>query len=142
MDGTRLNIHVSKKQLKISELALRQQIMNLVTTTELTYYDLILARENVKVQEQALELAERLLAANRRRVELELLPALDEKQAESQVAGRQANLQAAQRNLTTQEYALKSLLSDDLSAWTEVQRHCATQQPVLFGWRGGGRSAW
>ncbi|MEW6305738.1 MAG: TolC family protein [Verrucomicrobiota bacterium] len=144
IDSARLSIQLSKRQLKITELGLRQQIMNVATSTELAYYDLILARENLKVQEQALELAQQLLAANRRRVALGLLPALDEKQSESQVAARQASLQAAQRALVTQEYALKSLLSDDLTAWQEISivpTETLAAVPVLFdlqsSWRNG-----
>src|SRR5688572_22341668 len=58
IDGSRLTIRVSRKLLQISELGVRQEIMNTVTAVELVYYDLLLARERVKVQEQALQLAE------------------------------------------------------------------------------------
>ena len=45
VDAPRLNIQVSRKQLKISELALRGQLMNVVARVELAYYDLLLVRE-------------------------------------------------------------------------------------------------
>jgi outer membrane protein TolC len=49
-----------------------------------------LAQQNVRVQEQALKLAEELLLANRHRVEEGVLAPLDEKQAQSQVASQRA----------------------------------------------------
>src|SRR6185503_16763258 len=82
IDAARLNIQVSKKLLRISELSLRQQIMNSVTSVELAYYDLKLAQQRVRVQEEALKLTEELLSANRQRVEQGVLAPLDEKQAE------------------------------------------------------------
>jgi outer membrane protein TolC len=119
-DAARLNIQVNKKLLGISELGLRQQIMNTVTSVELAYYDLKLARQNVRVQEQALALAQELLAANRHRVEQGVLAPLDEKQAESQVASQRAILLVAQRLLAAQQNVLMGLLSDKMSEWQDV----------------------
>jgi outer membrane protein TolC len=120
IDLTRLTIQVNKKLLKISELALRQQIMATVTSVKLAYYDLKLAQQSVKVQEAALGLAEQLLAANRERVAQGVLAPLDEKQAESQVASQRAILLVAQRLLAAQQNVLKSLLSDNMAEWQDV----------------------
>lgn len=70
IDSTRLQIFVSKQNLKISELGLRNQIITTVTAVEEAYYNLIYQGESVKVQRKAMELAERLVAENRRRVEV------------------------------------------------------------------------
>jgi len=121
IDAQRLSIWVNRKNLKISELALRQQVMITITSIETVYYNLIFAQENVKVQEKALELAERLLAENKKRVEVGALAPLDEKQAQSEVAARKADLLTAQRDLQTQQNALKSLLTDDYSSWHPVE---------------------
>ncbi len=133
IDSTRLNIQISKKDLKISNLALQLQIMNTVTSVELTYYDLIFARENVKVQQKALELAERLLAENKKRVEVGALAPLDEKQAESQVAARRSDLLSAQRELAAQQNLLKNLLVDDFMAWQNVDIEPAESLLALPG---------
>jgi outer membrane protein TolC len=113
IDGTRLNISVAKIALTQSDLGLRGSIMDTVTLVENAYYDLIAARENVKVQEQGLQLAERLLAENKRRVEVGALAPLDEKQAASQVAARRADLQTAQQQLAFAQNALKAAISDN-----------------------------
>jgi outer membrane protein TolC len=121
IDSTRLTIQVSKKQLQISELALQGQIMSVVTAVQLSYYDLLLAQERIKVQEQALQLAERLVKESRRRVEVGTVARVDEKQAESQVSARLADLLGAQGTFVAQEYQLKSLLSDNFGDWAEIR---------------------
>ncbi len=113
IDGTRLNISVAKNRLKYSEQGLRLRIMDVVRSVENAYYDLIAARENVKVQEKALQLAEQLLAENRKRVEVGTLAPLDEKQAESQVATARADVLSAKQVLASTQNVLKSLLTDN-----------------------------
>jgi outer membrane protein TolC len=116
IDQTRFNIATAKNRMKFSEAQLRQQIINSVTAVELAYYDLIFARESVKVQEKGLELADRLLSDNRKRVEVGALAPLDEKQAESQVAARKADLLSAQRTLGTAQNNLKRIITDAYAA--------------------------
>ena len=67
-----------------------------------------------------MELAERLLAENRKRVEVRAMAPLDEKQAQSQVAASKAALLITQRVLSERENALKNLLTDDYVQWHEI----------------------
>ena len=120
INGTRLNIHVGKNRLKYSELTLKQNIMNTATAVEKAYYDLITARENVKVQEKAVEIAAALLNENKKRVEFGAMTPLDAQDAEAQVASSQAALIRARQVLGTQLEYLKSLISDDFAAWSNV----------------------
>jgi outer membrane protein len=120
IDQTRMNVRVAKNNIQYSELGWKQTVMTTVTAVEQAYYDLIYARENVKVQEKAVELAEQLVAENRKRVEVGALAPLDEKQAESQAATSQAALIAAKSALAVQENQLKQLLSDNFAAWENV----------------------
>ena len=113
IDQTRFNIKVGKNRVKYSELGLKQNIMVVVTSVEQAYYDLSYARENVTVQEKAVELAMQLVAENKKRVQIGALAPLDEKQAEAQAASNQAALIAAQSALAVQETTLKQLITDD-----------------------------
>lgn len=113
IDATRVQIFVNKQELKSKELSLRGQIMTTITDVERAYYNLIFAQENVKVQQKAVELAERLVAENKRRVEVGAMAPLDEKQAESQAAASRADLLGALGDQGTAERVLKNLLSDD-----------------------------
>ena len=120
IDNTRLQIILDKKSLKGSELDFRNQVMSTVFQVEQAYYNLIYAADNVGVQRLALELAERLMAENKKRVEVGALAPLDEKQAESQVASSQAAVLSAEGDRDTQQRRLKSLLSDDYSTWRDA----------------------
>jgi len=121
IDGPREAILLDKKQLKISELALRQQIMTTLTSVEQAYFNLVLAQEQVRVQEQALHLAQRLVNESQSKVKAGAMAPYDEKQPESALSGSQADLLGARGNLLAQEYALKRLLSDKFSDWDGVR---------------------
>ncbi|MEO6036677.1 MAG: TolC family protein [Verrucomicrobiota bacterium] len=125
IDATRQQIWVNKKTLKISELGVQFQVMDVVRRVEQAYYDLIFAMENVRVQEKALELANRLLSENKRRVEVGALAPLDEQQAGAQAAGRSADLLTARRDLDAQQNVLKNLITDDYKEW-----HALDIQPL------------
>lgn len=120
IDSTRQTIQINRRTLKIDELALRNQVMNTVTSVQQAYYELVYARDNVRVQEASLELAEKLLADNKRRVEVGALAPLDEKQSESQVAARRSDLLAARRDLEVQMNNLKNLVGDDFATLATV----------------------
>jgi outer membrane protein TolC len=117
IDSTRLNIRVAKNRLKYTELGLKQQIMVTATAVEQAYDDLIYNRENVVVQQKAVELADRLVLENRKRLEVGTLAPLDLQSAESQAASSRAALIAAKSQLDTQERALKALITDQFSQW-------------------------
>ncbi len=120
LNPTRLRISILKNRVKWSEEVLRQRIMDVITRVEFAYYDLIAAREQVKVQEQAVQLAERLLEENRKRVQVGTMAPLDEQQAEAQAAARRADLIAARRNAAVAENTLKQLLTDNFAGLSGV----------------------
>lgn len=119
MDNGRLNIEVSKNNLRIAELTLKRRVMDVITQVETAYYNLIFTYESVRVQEKALELARRSLDETRKRFEVGTVAELETKQTESQVAAREADLLTARRNLDIQQNVLKRLISDN---YAEVHR--------------------
>jgi outer membrane protein TolC len=120
IDQTRFNIKVAKNRIKYTELGLKQTIMSIVTTLEQAYYDLIYARENVTVQEKAVELATQLVVENRKRVEVGSLAPLDQLQAEAQAASSQATLIAAKGALVMQQNTVKQLITDNYAAMEPI----------------------
>jgi outer membrane protein len=120
IDASRLAIRLSHKDLAISELSLREQIMNLVTAVETGYYDLLLAQERIQIQQEALDRAQKLVNDSKKRVEAGTQARQDEKQAESELSARQADLLGAQGALVIQEYAIKRLMSDNFNEWENV----------------------
>lgn len=116
-DVARTQIKINKRELKISEFGLQLLIMDVVTRVQLAYYDLIAARDNVKVQEKALELAQRLVTETKKRVEVGTLAPLDVRQAEAESAGTEADLIGARREFDFRENVLKNLITDNYEAW-------------------------
>jgi outer membrane protein len=131
IDSARYNIALGRNSLKSSELGLRSQIITTVTSVESAYYTLIYTFDEVKVQEKAVELAEKLLAENKKRVEVGAMAPLDEKQAEAQLATTKADLLNAQRNLALAQNALKALLTDDYARWHNTELRPATKLVAL-----------
>lgn len=131
IDSPRATIRINKRRVRQSGLGLRLAIMNTVASVERAYYDLIAAEENVRVQETALQLAEKLLAENRRRVEVGAMAKLDESEAKSQVQSRIADLLDSRNALEMQENVLKGLITDDFKSWYNVQIHPAENLVVI-----------
>jgi outer membrane protein TolC len=117
IDSTRLTIRVAKNRLKYSEQKLRLQVITSVSDVEKAYYELIYAQEYVKVQQQALELAQTQLDQDRQRVQIGTLAQLDVQQDGAQVATSRANLIAAQSTFNTAQNTLKNLLTDEYLRW-------------------------
>jgi outer membrane protein TolC len=120
IDASREQILIRRQDLKISQQAFRFQLMRTLLAVELTYDDLIAARENVRVQEKALELRQQMVAETKRRVEVGDLPPLDIDQAQTQLENTLTALAAAREVLLTQQNFLKALLTDDFRAWTDI----------------------
>lgn len=120
IDGARANIKINRRRVENAGLGLRLQIMNIVASVERAYYDLIAAKRNVEVQEQALELARELLTQNQKRVELGTMAKLEESQARSQVASREADLLNATNAFENQQNVLKNLITDRFQEWANV----------------------
>jgi len=118
IDKNRLQISLGKSAVKISEAALRLQIMTSITAVKSAYYNLLYARGNVDANATAYKLAEQLVSENVKRVEVGALAPLDEKQSESQAAASLAAMQAAEQARVVQENTLKNLLTDNYSEWS------------------------
>ena len=121
VDGTRVAISFAKNRLKFSEQTLRQQFISTVTGVENAYYELIYARENLTVQQQALELAQTQIDQDKKRVQLGSMAPLDVQQDEAQVARSRAALISAQFSLAVAENMLKNLITDNYPQWHDVE---------------------
>lgn len=120
IDQPRASIKINKKRLQISEWQLRAQFITTVSLVESAYYDLIRARENIKVQRAALEYNNQLLRENRKRVEVGALAPLDEKQAEAEVARGVAGLLSTEQVYAVALNNLKNLITQDFPSWANI----------------------
>jgi outer membrane protein TolC len=121
IDADREQILLRRKDVKISQQAWRFQIMKTLLAVELSYYDVVAARENIRVQEKALELRQQLVTETQRRVQVGDLPPLDAEQAETQLENTITALTTAREQYFTQQNTLKSLLTDDFKSWADIE---------------------
>jgi len=130
MNPTRYNIAISRKQLKVSELAFRFRVLQIVSSVEQAYFEWIAARENVKVQEEAVSLAR--VAANEasQKSTIGVLTPLDQQKFESQAATSEAALLTARRNLREAEITLVNLITTQYESWKGMALEPADALPT------------
>jgi len=102
------NIRIAKNSRKIADWQFTLQAITTVTSTITAYWELVFARENVKVQQQAVTVAEKLYNDNRKQLEIGTMAPLDVTRAESELATDRQNLIVAQTAKLQQEQVLKN----------------------------------
>lgn len=119
------NIRVAKNNRQISDQTFAQAVMDIVSNVKRAYWELIFAREDVKVKEQSLALGEKLYNDNKRQVEIGTLAPIEVVRAESEVARTRQDLIVSQTNLRQQQIIIKDLLTknpnDPLLALVDIE---------------------
>jgi len=105
------NIRIAKNNRKIADLAFSQQAITTITSTITAYWELVYARENVKVQQQAVNVAEKLYNDNKKQLEIGTMAPLDVTRAESELATDRQNLIVAQTVQLQNQQILKNAIS-------------------------------
>jgi outer membrane protein len=107
-------IRIAKNNREISDVAFRLQVITTVNQIQNIYWDLVNAYENVKVQEEALGLANKTLSDNQKQVQIGTLAPIEIVRAQSVVATDQQQLTLARTNLELQQLLMKNALSRTL----------------------------
>lgn len=135
-DSSRTTLRVTRLNQQISETQLRSTLTNTVSTVRNAYWDFVYAVQAVEAAQRSFDLAARLVADNRTRVEIGTMAPIDVVQAEAEAATRRQTLVQAQAARRTSELVLKRLIvsgtEDD--AWkaelNPVDRPAFTPAPV------------
>src|SRR5260221_12917939 len=109
----RRNILIAKNNRKIADIAFTQQPITTVTNTITAYWELVYARQNVDVQQQAVTVSEKLYGDNKKQLEIGTMAPLDVTRAESELATDRQTLIVAQTAQLQQEQTLKNAISRD-----------------------------
>jgi len=116
LPNTRLIIE-AKRNLKVGLSQLEQQIMATTAQVSNDYWELVFARENVKVEQAALGVSQQLFDENSMRLQIGTLSSLDVLTAQSQVASdRQALVQAQSVQLQDETTLLNDITANPLDA--------------------------
>jgi outer membrane protein len=112
----RRNIIISKNNRKLADYEFEQQVITIVTNAITDYWELVYARENVKVQEQAVTVSTKLYGDNKKQLEIGTMAPLEVTRAESELAAdRQALIQAQTGQLTDEQTLKNALVRDPLA---------------------------
>src|SRR5258708_2800241 len=110
----RLPIMTARSRLRVTEYSLRDSVLQLVENAENAYWDLVQARDNLRVQERALELANEALKRAQRELELGAMSPLDIYQPQQNYATAQIGVSQARYFLQQREVALRKQIGADL----------------------------
>ncbi|HYM11274.1 MAG TPA: TolC family protein [Bryobacterales bacterium] len=110
----RIPIMIARSQYRANDADLRTRIIDLLSQAENAYWDVISARETLKVRRKSLELAEAFLKLNRRELELGAISPLDIYQPEQQEATAQLQVTQALYQLKQREDVLRKWIGADL----------------------------
>jgi outer membrane protein TolC len=91
-DITTRQILVAQNNKTVSELQFETELIDMVTQAQQLYWDLVMAREDIRVKQKSLELAQKTLHDNQRQVEIGTLAPIEVVQAEAEVASREEQL--------------------------------------------------
>jgi HAE1 family hydrophobic/amphiphilic exporter-1 len=116
IDNSRRQIEIARKNLSLSDAQFRQRAIEIITSVQRAYWDLVFALRNLQIQRDAVTDARTQLEHNRRLVSEGQLAPIDIVSAEAQVAGVEQNLFGALEEVTRTENNLKNLIAADRQA--------------------------
>jgi outer membrane protein TolC len=107
------NIRIAKNNRKIADWAFALQAITAITSTITAYWELVYARANVKVNEQAMTVSQKLYNDNKKQLDAGTMAPLDVTRAQSELATDRQNLIVARTVQLQDEQILKNAITKD-----------------------------
>jgi len=104
-------MHIARKNLQITDLAFRSQVIATVTQVENIYWDLVNAYQDEQVKERLLGFAQHTLGDDQKQLELQAIPAMQVTKDESDVATSEGDLTVARATLRLNELLIKNAIT-------------------------------
>ena len=105
------NIRVQRNNMKVTDLQLKRQVITTVSAVLNLYWDLVSFDDDVRIKQEAVATAQKLLDDNQQQVKLGTLPPIEVTRAAAEVSSTKEALLIAQTNVAQQETVLKNALS-------------------------------
>lgn len=122
-------ITIARSRLRVSNENFLNQLLILMATAENAYWDVVGARESLRVQEKALELSAEALKRSKRELELGAISALDIYQPEANYATAEIQVLQARYRLQQSEDGLRRQMGADLDAKYRTMPIVLTESP-------------
>jgi outer membrane protein TolC len=125
----RKEIIVARQNYAISEAQLKSQVLETIYQVEEAYWNLVLAKENLKVKQQSLDLAKDQLAKTRKEIEVGQQAAIEVLNVQTAVAQREAEIVQAEAQVRSAEDRLKVILNLATGADLQVVKINPAEKP-------------
>ncbi|HUA93268.1 MAG TPA: TolC family protein [Terracidiphilus sp.] len=117
-------MHIARKNLQITDLAFRAQVIATITQVENIYWDLVNAYEDEQVKERSLEFAQQNLQTDQKQLQLNAIPAMQVIKDQSDEATSEGDLTVSRANLRLNELLIKN-------AVTKIDDPVIDEMPVI-----------
>ncbi|MBX3328850.1 MAG: TolC family protein [Nitrospira sp.] len=125
-------IKVAQNDAVVEQHIFRDRVMTVIASVEQNYWELVFARENVKVAQAALKAAEELLAANRIKAKGGVMSIVDVLQAEAAVASRVEQVLVAEKAIRDEEDQLRTILNPGEAELRQNVRLTPVDAPITY----------
>jgi outer membrane protein TolC len=110
IDSVRQQLETTKKDRESADLQLESTIALTTRNVKNAYWELAFQIDNLKAQQQSLDLAKRLLADNEKRVQIGTMAPIDIVEAQSEVARNEEAVIVAESGIAQAEDRLRALI--------------------------------
>jgi len=107
-------IRIARNNRELADIVFRWQVITTVSQVENIYWDLVTSYEAVKVNERALQYAEKVLTDDQEQVRIGTMAPITLAQAQSGVASAKQNLIDAQTNLQLEQLLMKNAITKNV----------------------------
>ena len=104
-------IHIAKKNLQLTDLGFRAQVIATITQVENIYWDLVDAYQDAQIKERSLAYANETLADDQKQLQLRAIPAMQVMKDQAAVATSEGDLTVARASLKLNELLIKNALT-------------------------------
>ncbi len=104
-------MHIAKKNLQITDLAFRAQVIATITQVENIYWDLVNAYEDEQVKERSLAFVQQNLQTDEKQLQLNAIPAMQVIKDQSDEATSEGDLTVSRANLRLNELLMKNAIT-------------------------------
>jgi outer membrane protein len=112
IDNLRATLQTARKDRDAADIQLQSTVVSTTRNVKNAYWDLAYQIDNLKAQQQSLDLAKRLLADNEKRVQIGTMAPIDIVEAQSEVARNEESVIVAEAAIKQAEDRLRALIFD------------------------------
>jgi len=131
IDDARRRIRIANRALDLSDSQFRQKAIDIIARVQRSYWDLVFALQDVRIQRESVQLARTQLAQNKRMVNQGSLAPIELVSVEVELEKRSENVLTAVEAVTRAENALKQLILGDKASDIWNQPIIPTDSPDL-----------